>query len=69
MPVLILSATEYLHELFEDGGLTAITPLGEASRVVVMAVHPVVMLIVTVLGTKRCGAHGAGKVVNVIFTV
>jgi hypothetical protein len=52
MPVLILSIPKYLHELLENGIVAAVTPLCKARRVMVVAVHVALMLVVAVLGSE-----------------
>lgn len=44
--MLVLSIAEYLHELFQDCGVTAMATLGELRGVMVMAVYFTFMLII-----------------------
>jgi len=67
MPVLILAIAEDLDKLLENGSLAALAPLGKTGRVVIMAIHLAIVLIVAVLCSKHCGTQRAGKVINVVF--
>ena len=67
--MLVLSISEDFDKLFQDGGLAAITPLGEFCRVVIVAVDASFMLVVAVRGAKHGRTHGTGKVLNVVFPV
>ena len=46
VPMLILTIAIDLDELFENGGLASCTPGGVIDRVVIVAVHLVIVLIV-----------------------
>lgn len=52
VPVLVLSISEYLDKLLEDGRLAAIAPLSESCRVMIMAENVALMFVVAVLGAK-----------------
>ncbi len=54
--MLILSITEYLDELFENGGLAPITPLGELCGIMVVTIDLAIVLIITVLCAEYGGA-------------
>jgi hypothetical protein len=69
MPVLVLTITEDLNELLENGGMTSITSLRKLCRIVVMAVDLTIMFIVTILRAKDGRAYRAGKVVNMVFSI
>jgi hypothetical protein len=69
MPVLIHAVPEDLHELFENGGLTAIALLRKLGRVVVVAVDAAVVLVVGVRGAKHRRANTAREVLDVIFAI
>lgn len=44
-------------------------PLGKLGRIVEVTVHLVLMLVVRILRAKHCRAYGAGKVLNVVFSI
>lgn len=67
--MLILSITEDLDKLFEDGGLTAIASLCKLSRVVEMAVDLGIVFVVTVLGAKDSRAYRAGEMFDVVLPI
>jgi hypothetical protein len=69
MPVLVLAVSEDFNKLLEDCRLAAIAALGKLGRVVVVAVHLAVVLVVAVLGAKDGRAEGAGEVVNMILSL
>jgi hypothetical protein len=69
VPVLVLAVSEDLDELLKNGGLTTVAALGELGRIVVVAVHLVIVFVVAVLGSKHGRAQGAGKVVDVILAL
>ena len=69
VPVLVLAVTEDLDELFEDGGLAAVAPLGELGRVMVVAVDAAIVFVVAVLGAEDGGAEGTGEVVDVVLAI
>ena len=55
--MLVLAVPEDFHELFEDRSLTAIAPLRELSRVVIVTVNFTLMLIIAILCTKNCWTY------------
>lgn len=55
--MLVLAVPEDFHELFEDRSLTAITPLRELGRVVIVTVYFALMLIIAILCTKNCWTY------------
>ena len=67
--MLVLSVAENLDKLFENGGMTAVTPLGELGRVVVVAVDVAIVLVVAVLRAKDGRAEGTGEVLDVVLAV
>lgn len=69
MPVLILTVSEYLDKLLEDGSLAATATLGVLCRIVVMAVNMSIMLVVAILSAEDSRAKRAGKVVDVVFAI
>ena len=69
MPVLILTISEYLNELFQYCGLASITALRKLRGVVVMAIDLAIVLIIAILGAEYSWTHRARKVLNVIFPV
>lgn len=69
MPVLILTITEDLHELFQDGRLTAITALGKLGGIVVVTVYATLVLVVAVGRAEDGGAYGAGEMLDMVFAV
>jgi hypothetical protein len=54
MPMLVLSISENLNKLLQDGRLAPITPLGELGRIMVMAVNVSVMFVVAILSAEYC---------------
>lgn len=69
MPVLIDSVSENLHKLLKNGGLASITLLREFGRIVEMTIDISFVLVVRILSSKDCRAHGAGEVLNVILAI
>lgn len=69
MPVLIHSISENLHKLLKNGGLAPIALLRELGRVMKMAIHIALVLVVRVLCTEHSGAHGASEVLNVVLAL
>jgi hypothetical protein len=67
--VLVLSAPEDLHELFQDCSLTAVASLRKASGIMVVAVNFVAMFVIAILCTKCCGADGTSEVVDMVFAI
>jgi hypothetical protein len=67
--MLVLAIPKDLDELFQNRCLTAVTPLGEFGRVVVVTVDASLVLVVAVRGAENSRAYGAGKVLNVVFAV
>ena len=67
--MLVLSVAENLDKLFEDGGMAAVTPLGELGRVVVVAIDVAIVLVVAVLRAKDGRAEGTGEVLHVVLAV
>lgn len=66
---MVLTLPEYLNKLFQNRGVASITTLCELCRVVIVAIHMSIMLVVTVLGTKDCWAHRTSEMIYVIFVV
>jgi len=69
MPVLVLTVSEDLDKLLQDGSLATTAALGELCRVVVVAVDLALMLVVAILGTKHSWAQRTGEVVDMILAV
>lgn len=69
VPMLVLAIAEDFDELFEDRGVTPVTPLGESGRIVIMTVYISFMFVVGVLSTKDCWTDGAGEMLNMIFAI
>jgi hypothetical protein len=67
--MLILTVAEYLHELFEYGIVTTMTPLREARRVMIVAIDISLVFVVAVLSSEYCWAQRAGEMLNVVFSV
>jgi hypothetical protein len=67
--MLVLSISEDLDKLFQNRCLTAITPLSELGRVVVVTVDAPLVLVVAVRGAEHRRAYGAGEVLNVVFAI
>lgn len=67
--MLILPIAEDFDELLEDRRVAAIASLSELRRVMEMAVHLCLVLIIAVLGAKDCRADGAREMFNVVFAV
>lgn len=67
--MLILTIAEDLNELLQNCCLTAIAPLRKLCRVMVVAVHLSIVLVVTVLRSKYCWADRACKVVDMVFPI
>lgn len=65
--MLVLAVPEDLHELFENRRLTAIAPLRELCRVVIVTVYFALMLIITILCTKNCWTYRTSEMFDVIF--
>ena len=55
--MLVLAVPKDLHELFEDRSLTAIAPLRELGRVVIVTVYVALMLVIAILCTKNCWTY------------
>lgn len=69
VPVLILAIAEDLDELFENGGMAAMTPLGKLCRVMKVTINLAFVLVVRILGTEDRGTHGAREMFNVVFAL
>lgn len=67
--MLVLTIAKDLDELFQNGGLAAITFLSISGRVMVMTVDTAIVFIVTVLSPKNCGTNGTSEVFDVIFPI
>lgn len=67
--MLVLPVAENLDKLFENGGMAAVTPLGELGRVMVVAVDVAIVLVVAVLRAKDGGAERTGEVLHVVLAV
>ena len=67
--MLVLSISENLDKLLENGRLAAIAPLGKLGRVVVVAVDTALVLVVAVRGAEDGRTDGTGKVLDVVFAV
>lgn len=69
MPVLVHAIPEYLDELFQNGGLTAIALLRELSGVVIMAVDVAFVLIVRILRAEDGRTDTAREVFDMILAI
>ena len=69
MPVLVLTVAVNLDELFEDCVVAAMATLGEAGRIVIMAINLALVLVVAVLRAEYGGTDGTGEVLDVVFVV
>lgn len=69
VPMLVLTISEYLHELFQNRRLTAVTSLCKLGGIVVVAIDAALMLVVAILCAEHCRTHGAGEVLDVILSV
>ena len=69
MPMLILTITKYLNELFQDCCVATITFLCKLCRIVIMAINTAVMLIVTILCTKHGRTYRAREMLDVVFSL
>ena len=67
--MLILSIAEDFDKLLQDGSVASVTTLGKLCRVVKVAVYLVFVLVIRVLRTKHCRAHGARKVLNMVLAI
>jgi hypothetical protein len=67
--VLILTISEYFHELLQNRVLTASTALRKFCRVVVMAIYIAFVLVVAVLCPENGRTQGARKMFNVVFSI
>lgn len=67
--MLVQPVTIDLNELFQNSCPTACTLDGIVDGIVVVTVHLGIVFVVRILGTKDCGADGAGKVVQVVLVV
>lgn len=69
VPVLVLAIPEDLDKLLQDSCLAPAAPLGKLCRIMVMAVHLSVMLVVAVLGPKDRRTERAGKMIDMILVI
>ena len=67
--MLILSVAEDLDELFQDGRLTAITPLRKLGRIMVVTVDTAFVFVVAVRCAEYSGAYRAGEMLDVVLSV
>lgn len=67
--MLIFPVPKDLDKLLEYGRMTAITPLSELCRIVIVAVHLILVFIVAVLSAENRGAYGASEMLNMVFAV
>jgi hypothetical protein len=67
--MLVLPVPENLNKLLQNCRLTAIAPLRELRRIMVMAVDLSIVLVITVLRSKYCRANRAHKMVDVVFII
>jgi hypothetical protein len=67
--MLVLTLPENLNELFQNRGVASVATLCELCRIVVVAIHTSIMLVITVLGTKDCWAHRTSEMIYVILSV
>jgi len=67
--MLVDTVAEDFHELLQDGGLTSIALLRELGRVVVMAVHVALVLVVRILRAENGWANAACEMLDVILAI
>lgn len=67
--MLVLSIAEDFDELLQDGCLTAIAPLCKLGRIVIMAVHAALVLVVTVGSSEYGGTDGTREMLDVVLSV
>ncbi len=65
--MLILTIAEDLDKLLQNRCMAPITPLSELCRVMVMAVHVPIVLVITILSAEDRWAHRTCEMINVIF--
>ncbi len=53
MPALITQVPINLHELLQNGSIAAGALGGKTRRVMVMAIHVIIVLVIRVLGAKQ----------------
>ena len=69
VPMLVLSVSEDLDELLQDGGMATVALLRKLGGVVIVAVDISFMLVVAVLGPKDRRAKRTCKMVDVVFSI
>lgn len=67
--MLILAISENLYKLLQDSRLAPITPLCKLCGVMVVTKDLAIMLVITILCPKDCGAYRASEVIDVVFAV
>lgn len=69
MPVLVLSIAIDFNKLLQDGRVATITSFGKLRRVMIMAVHLAIVLVVAVLRPKDGRTDRTRKVLDMVFPV
>ena len=69
MPTFILHISIDLHKLLQDSTIAPNTFGGKPSRVMEVAVHMVLVLIVRILLSEQGGTYRTGEMLHVIFLV
>ncbi len=69
MPVLILSISENLDELLQNGSLAAVASLSELSGIVIVAVDLSFMFVVAILSPKNGWADRTGEVLDMVLAL
>lgn len=64
MPAFFLEVAVDFDELLQDGTATSYAFRCKPRRVMEMAVHVAIMLVVRILRSKKRGAHGAGEMLD-----
>lgn len=67
--MLVLTVSEDLHELLQDGGPASVAPLGKLRRVVVVTVDLPFVFVIAVLRAENGWAHRAREMFNVILSL
>jgi hypothetical protein len=69
VPVLILSISENLDELLQNGSLAAVASLSELSGIVIVAVDLSFMFVVAILSPKNGWADRTGEVLDMVLAL
>ena len=69
MPMLVLSIAENFDELLQDRRLATIAPLCKLGRIVIVAVHTALVLVVAVRSPKNRGTDRTCEMLDVVLSV